>query len=147
MPADLTMHAIDATDAGLINALAGASLPTEDIAEDGRRFFRFESDGAAIGYGGYEAYGQDALIRSIVVLAGHRGKGWGQALTGQLLADLAQQGVAQAFLLTTDARIFFERLGFTSMQRQDAPASILATQQATHICSSAALLCRRLGEE
>ena len=39
---------------------------------------------------------------------------------------------------------FFEHLGFVRTDRADAPASILATRQASSICSSAALLSREV---
>lgn len=53
--------------ADLIAALESAGLPTDDLSEPGRCFYRFEDGEGLIGYGGLERVGPDALIRSIVV--------------------------------------------------------------------------------
>ena len=52
----------------------------------------------------------------------------------------ARGGVRRAFLLTTDARAFFERLGFTAIDRKSAPSEILATRQAAGLCPASAVL-------
>ena len=44
---------IAADAAELQSALTEAHLPTEDLTEPGRAFFRFEEDGTPIGYAGY----------------------------------------------------------------------------------------------
>ena len=135
---------IAASDAGLVSALLAAELPIEDIGEPGRLFFRIERDDDVLGYCGYELYGEDALIRSIVVAPAQRGQGNGRAVTEALLREIANVGGKRAYLLTTTAAPFFEHLGFVATDRADAPASILATRQATSICSTAALLWREL---
>jgi arsenate reductase len=55
-----------------------------------------------------------------------------------------EAGARTAYLLTTNAESFFKNLGFNSVPRADAPASILGTRQATSICSTATLLKRPL---
>ena len=123
-------------------ALEGADLPTEDITEAGRSFFRLDADGQTIGFGGYEVHNGSALLRSVVVLPQHRGKGFGRVIAEAVLARAAKAGAHQAYLLTTTAEVFFERAGFTRIDRSSAPAEILATRQAATICSTAALLTR-----
>jgi len=126
----------------LAAALAGAGLPTEDLEGGGRSFFAFEDNGRPVGFGGFELYGEDALLRSIVVLHEARGKGYGRAVTEAVLARAHQAGARTAYLLTTTAQAFFEHDGFKRIERAAAPASILATTQATTICATAALLAR-----
>ena len=61
------------------------------------------------------------------------------------MVDVAgRKGARAAWLPTTTAEDFFGHLGFTRVERTTAPASILGTRQATTICSTAALLTRRL---
>lgn len=132
--------AADAPD--LRAALEAAALPTADLADGGRTFFRFEDRGRPVGYGGYELYGEHALLRSVVVVPEMRGKGFGRAVTEAVLARAAAAGARQAYLLTTTAEPFFEHAGFEPIARTGAPAEILATRQATTICSTAALLTR-----
>ncbi len=134
------------TDAALKDALLAGGLPTEDIDEPGRRIFRVERDGALLGYGGFELYGKDALLRSVVVPLETRGTGAGRVVAEQLLGLIGSAGGRQVFLLTTTAAEFFEHLGFGHTDRASAPAAILATRQAASICSSADLLSRRLDD-
>jgi N-acetylglutamate synthase-like GNAT family acetyltransferase len=123
-------------------ALEAAALPTTDLADGGRTFFRFEDHGRPVGYGGYELYGEHALLRSVLVLPTVRGKGFGKAVTEGVLAQAAKAGARQAYLLTTTAEPFFAHAGFAPIARAGAPSDILATKQATTICSTAALLTR-----
>lgn len=139
-----TLRPIVADAPELAIALAAADLPTEDLADGGRTFFALDEGGGPVAYGGYELYGDNVLLRSVVVLPAQRGKGHGRAVTEAVLADATTAGARRAFLLTTTAADFFGREGFSPLDRRDAPAAILATRQATTICSTATLLARSL---
>jgi len=130
----------------LRDALSAEGLPTDDLDENGRHFYRYETlDGEPVGFGGFESYGKDALIRSIVVNQDQRGKGLGKNLTQLLLTRAFNEGARQAWLLTTSAAPFFERAGFKTIERENAPQSIKDTRQAQSLCpSSAPLLTRRI---
>ena len=140
----VTLRPIAADAPELAAALKPAHLPTEDLADGGRTFFGLDEGGQRVGYAGYELYGEEALLRSVVVLPEQRGKGYGRAITNAVLAEAAKAGARRAFLLTTTAEAFFAHEGFSPMDRADAPAAILATKQAATICSTATLLARRL---
>lgn len=129
----------------LVAALAAAQLPIEDLSETGRSFFAFEDAGRPIGFGGFELYGEDVLLRSVVVLAESRGQGYGRAITEAVLRRAREAGARHAYLLTSTAESFFEHDGFARIDRAEAPPSILATRQAATICSTAALLTRPIG--
>lgn len=135
---------VGAGDESLAAALLDAGLPIDDIGDAGRSFFRIELDNQMLGYGGFELYGQDALLRSVVVPAASRGQGHGRAVVEAMLREIGRAGGRQVYLLTTTASAFFEHLGFVRTDRADAPASILATRQASSICSSADLLARAI---
>ena len=141
---NLVAKPIAGTDGGLIEALVAADLPIEDLAEGGRRFFRFDKDGRTVGYGGFEPHGAYALLRSLVVLPEARGRGLGRAVAEGLMERAAAERCSEAFLLATTAEDFFEHLGFTAIDRALAPKEILATRQATSICSTATMLVRPL---
>lgn len=132
------------SDWGLRDALVAAGLPIEDLNEDGRCFFRCEVDSRTMGYGGFEPHGAYALLRSVVVLPEARGHGLGRAVVEAVLERAAAEGCIEAFLLTTTAEGFFAHLGFEPIERAHAPREILATRQATSICSTATMLARRL---
>ena len=140
----LLAQQIAGSDGGLQEALVAADLPIDDIAEGGRRFFRFDRDGQTVGYGGFEPHGQYALLRSMVVLPEARGRGIGRDVAEAVIALAYAAGCSEGYLLTTSAAGFFEHLGFKPVDRTDAPEEILATEQAKSICSTAALLARQL---
>jgi arsenate reductase len=130
----------------LADALMATHLLADDLQGPDRAFFRFRLlGGDTVGYGGFERYGADVLLRSIAVEPAERGKGIGRAMALLLMSRAFDQGGRQAYALTTTAGPFFERIGFKVLDRTKAPASILATRQAAGLCpSSAALLARRI---
>jgi len=133
--------------ADLRAALVAAGLPVDDLSEAGRNFFRLTDGVNTIGFGGFECHGEHALLRSLVVLPQHRGDGRGKAAAELLMRKASELGARTAYLLTTDAAPFFERLGFRPLERTAAPEEILATRQASSLCpSTAALMARPIKE-
>lgn len=144
----LSVEPLQPTDpdfGAFVEALTAEGLPSGDLAEPGRAFFRIERDGESLGFGGYELHGEDALLRSVVVMPALRGRGLGRDVVEGVLRQAAQAGARRAYLLTTAAAPFFERLSFTRIDRTAAPESIRSTRQAANLCpSSAALMVRPL---
>ncbi len=130
-------------DPEFVDALAAEKLPTDDLTEVGRLFFRFEENGVLLGFGGLELVGAHALLRSIVVPPSSRGQGAGKRITEQLFDQAAALGITEIYLLTTSAAGFFEAAGFRRIQREAAPAQILATRQASSLCPANAVLLKR----
>lgn len=134
-------------EAGLAAALEASGLPSGDLCEPGRIFHAFRTlAGTPVGYGGFETYGTEALIRSVVVAPGLRGRMIGRNLVALLLYRAFAAGGRRAWLFTASAATFFEEIGFKAVLREDAPQSILSTRQAEGLCpASAKLLCRTIG--
>lgn len=129
----------------LIAALEAAGLPTDDLHEPGRRFFRFEDAEGLIGFGGLEQLGPDVLVRSIVVIDSRRGGGHGGAILSWLEAESANQGAAGLYLLTTTATAFFQRHSYVELPRSAAPNAIAASRQFSALCpTSAAFMFKEL---
>nr|WP_303683188.1 arsenic resistance N-acetyltransferase ArsN2 [Brevundimonas naejangsanensis] len=129
----------------LIAALEAAALPTDDLHEPGRRFFRFEDDVGPIGYGGLEQVGPNVLIRSMAVADGRRGGGLGAEVLSWLEARAAEQKATALYLLTTTAAAFFQRQGYVVLPRSAAPAAIAASRQFSALCpASAAFMFKEL---
>jgi arsenate reductase len=135
---------VQGTDAGLRALLAAEHLPVDDLPEPNRQLFACETlDGERAGYGGFELYGGEALLRSITVEPARRGRGIGKGIVALLLRRAFDRGARRAWLLTTDAQEFFAQAGFKPALREYAPASILATRQAAVLCPASASLLMR----
>jgi arsenate reductase len=141
----IVARAIGGNDAGFVNALRNADLPGGDLDEPGRSFFAFSTlAGSHVGYGGFERCGNDVLVRSITVEPQHRGQGIGRDLIAVLLREAFDAGAHTAWLLTTNTTALFEKAGFKPVARGSAPATILATRQATDLCPATATLLSRV---
>jgi N-acetylglutamate synthase-like GNAT family acetyltransferase len=126
--------------------LDAEGLPSGDLGEAGVRLFAFQEGDTAIGYAGLEVFGADALLRSVVVDPARRRAGVGRAIVAAALVEARRIGATRAFLLTTAAKAYFERLGFAPIDRAVAPTAILATRQAAGLCpSSAPLMVKAIG--
>lgn len=124
--------------------LVDAGLPTSDLADAGRVFFRFDDDRLA-GYGGLEGDGADRLLRSLVVAPDRRREGVGRVMVAVLEQEAAVLGVGRLHLLTTTAAEFFKGNGYATANRVAAPASITASHEFTALCpASAAYLIKTL---
>ncbi|MFZ5736475.1 MAG: arsenic resistance N-acetyltransferase ArsN2 [Pseudomonadota bacterium] len=138
-----------ALDAGSLSDLAAeladAGLPTSDLADPDRHFFRFEDAAGIIGYGGIQGGGPDRLLRSLVVKSERRGAGLGAAILGAIEQAAADEGVAVLYLLTATAESFFRRHGYESAERAAAPAVVAGSAEFRTLCpASAALLFKRI---
>lgn len=141
----LTITALEPAElAGLAWFLDAASLPSADLADPGRLFFRFEAD-SLVGYGGLEGEGADRLLRSIVILADRRGHGLGRALVATLERQARDFGVERLHLLTTTAAPFFRAIGYADADRGTAPSAVAASREFTALCpASAAYLAKAI---
>lgn len=137
-----------AADDDLILHLEAAGLPTGDLREPGRTFYRYGLlGGTAVGFGGFERHGPDALLRSLCVMPRFHRRGVGRAMALLLMRRAFDRGARQgyAFAGTPEAAAFFRTLRFVEVARAAAPAALLATRQATALCpTSAALFTRPL---
>lgn len=118
--------------------LTAAKLPTADLGEPGRIFFRVDDADGLIGYGGLEGEGAARLLRSIVVVTERRGRGLGSALIAALEQQARDAGVEHLHLLTTTAASFFRSVGFADATRTSAPAAIAASREFTALCPASA---------
>lgn len=132
------------TEPRLAKALREAGLPTEDLPASAGRFFSFRTlGGRLVGYGGFETYGSDVMLRSLLVKDGERGQGAGRNMVLLLLARAFDLGARRAWVLTDGATGWFEKNGFKAEAREAAPPAIAATPQAAGLCPASATLLSR----
>ncbi|MBS9479071.1 arsenate reductase (glutaredoxin) [Ancylobacter radicis] len=135
---------IGAGEPRLAKALREAGLPTQDLRESPGRFYSFRTlGGRLIGYGGFELYGTDVLLRSLLVTESGRGQGAGRNMVLLLMSRAFDLGARTAWVLTTDAAPYFETIGFTRHARETAPPAIAGSPQAAGICPASAILLSR----
>jgi len=97
--------------------LLNADLPTETVEGGPTEFFVGLRNGRIVSVAGLEFYGKDALLRSVVVLPEFRRTGLGTLLIDYMLTIAKTRSIERLFLLTETARGFFEKRGFTVIQR------------------------------
>jgi N-acetylglutamate synthase-like GNAT family acetyltransferase len=136
----LTPHPLRAGEREALKAaLAKAELPTADIGEPGRLFWRFETrDEVPVGFGGLEVHGEDALMRSLVTLPPVRNRGVGTAMVAALEFEARLHGCRSVWLITTTAADFYQRLGYACCERAVMPPAIRASAEFSTLCPDSA---------
>lgn len=115
--------------------LAAAALPAEDInAGILTNFVIARAGDVVLGAAGIERYKNVALLRSVVVDAGHRGTGLGSRLVKEIEARAKASGIDHLYLLTTTAEKFFSARGYQAMPREQAPPAIRTTTEFSELC-------------
>ncbi|WBS00026.1 arsenic resistance N-acetyltransferase ArsN2 [Pseudoduganella sp. SL102] len=135
----VTYRSATAQDWPPIEELLGAArLPLDGARDNLEDFLIGESGGAICCVGGYERYGEVALLRSVAVAHGYRGQGIGEHLLEAIRERARAQGVRHLYLLTTTAADFFSRHGFTVVGRDTAPAELHTSHQFQGVCPASA---------
>ena len=129
---------------GLAAVLAKAKLPRDDIGAEGPSFWRFVTeDDVPVGFGGLEMHGDDALLRSIVILPPVRRRGAGRTIVGLLETEATMRGAKTVWLLATETTTFFEQLGYAACDRAQAPQAIRSTAEFAGLGPGSASLMRK----
>jgi amino-acid N-acetyltransferase len=126
--------------------LATAQLTALDsAAQFGSQYVvAVDASGILAGVAGLELYGSDALLRSVAVAPSLRAQGLGHRLTEDRMRWAAEQGIKRAYLLTTDARGYWENHGFEVIGRGDAPPGVQGSTQWAGGCSESAVAMRKV---
>jgi len=129
---------------GALDLLGRAELTDQSVSEGwGHYFVVREDDGRVVGVAGLELHGADGLLRSVAVDADYRGQGLAAALVEAVLQRAARVGLGSVYLLTTTARDYFARRGFTDCPRDQAPAAIRESWEFRTGCPSTAAFMKR----
>jgi amino-acid N-acetyltransferase len=109
--------------------LKSSNLPVDDLSLQRDLLIAYREDGQLVGTGALEIYGPYGLLRSLSVKLGTRGKALGTSLTDHLISEARKRGLKQIYLLTENARGFFQRKGFIDIARSDVPADIQVSSE------------------
>jgi amino-acid N-acetyltransferase len=119
--------------------LKSSNLPADDLDFKRDLLVGYYEDGALVGTGGLEIYGNYGLLRSLSVKLGTRGKALGTAITEYLIAEAKKRSLRGIYLLTETAQGFFLRKGFSNVSRDDVPKVLEASSEFSHVCSKTAV--------
>ncbi len=125
---------------GVVALLEAEGLPASDLTESHLEHFFFTgTDGAPSGLIGLEIYGEDGLLRSLVVSSAARTRGLGSALVRHAEEHAASRQVRALYLLTTTAESYFEHRGYRRVDRAQAPPSIQSTREFAGLCPASSV--------
>ncbi len=132
----------EAEDLGELQRFLKANgLPFEDVnAEKGSFFIYRGSFGNLMGCGGLEFYEGDCLLRSVAVTENQRGKAHGKKIVQDLIDRAKANSARRMYLLTETAPLFFKQIGFTDVDRAEAPGSIRQSSEFSSVCPVSARL-------
>jgi amino-acid N-acetyltransferase len=118
--------------------LKASGLPADDLNYEKDLLVGYFEGDALVGTGGLEIYGDYALLRSLSVRLGIRGKSVGTTITEYLIEEARKKKIRGIYLLTEKARGFFIKKGFVDVRREDVPEELKASSEFSHVCPASA---------
>lgn len=123
----------------LATILRGCQLPAVDSqSAENHVFFGYYDENTLLACVGVELYGEVALLRSLAVSAPHRNHGIASQMVVHAENFCKSKGVTLVYLLTTNADIYFSKLGYSEVARDQTNDAIKATSQFSAICPRSA---------
>lgn len=120
--------------------LKASNLPADDLDYKKDLLVGYYEGDDLVGTGGLEVHGPYALLRSLSVKLGIRGKSVGTTITAFLLDEAKKQKIKSIYLLTETARGFFQKKGFTDVPRDRVPEEIKVSSEFAHVCPATAVV-------
>jgi amino-acid N-acetyltransferase len=121
------------------DAIKQAMLPYTDLNYQQQLLFIFyDNQQNVVGTGGLDSSGVSALLRSITVNPNQQGQRLGQEIVQTMLWLARERNIEVVYLLTQSAAFFFEKLGFETIDRSQAPAEISGTTEFAGVCPASA---------
>jgi|SRR5471030_252871 len=139
---NMNIRQANAEDLAFVRTLlADNALPNTDVDDSSRIQFLIadDADGQPAACIGVEAYGSEALLRSLAVSRARRGQGVGRALVVAAEDTSRALGVSRLYLLTTTVSDFFLHVGYDVVNRVDAPDSLQGSSQFAELCPASAV--------
>ncbi len=119
------------------------ALQAEDLRDDHVQLFVAKNSGKVIGVAGMEVYEKTAFFRSFAVEDAWKGRGIGRKLLEHLTDLCMSANILDIYLLTFTAEKYFERHGFMTIPREQAPEAIRHTREFSTICPVSAVLMKK----
>jgi amino-acid N-acetyltransferase len=118
--------------------LRNSKLPADDLDYKRDLLIGYYEGESLVGTGGLEVHGSFALLRSLSVKMGIRGKSVGSTIFESLLSNAKKKHLKAIYLLTETAKGFFEKKGFKQISREEVPDEVKASSEFTSVCPTTA---------
>ncbi|MBT1701673.1 arsenic resistance N-acetyltransferase ArsN2 [Chryseosolibacter indicus] len=119
--------------------LKSSSLPADDLNFKKDLLVGYYEGDSLVGTGALEIYSPYALLRSLSVKLGIRGKSVGSTITEYLMNEANKRKLKAIYLLTETAQGFFSKKGFTSINRDEVPSEVKVSSEFSHVCPASAI--------
>jgi amino-acid N-acetyltransferase len=123
--------------------LKASGLPADDLQYQRDLLIGYYENDELVGTGALEVYGDYALLRSLSVKLGIRGKSVGTTIADYLIEEAEKKKLKAIYLFTEKARGFFLKKGFEDTTREAIPAPLQASSEFTHVCPTSAVVMKR----
>ncbi|HEY3403207.1 MAG TPA: arsenic resistance N-acetyltransferase ArsN2 [Ohtaekwangia sp.] len=120
--------------------LKNSGLPADDLNYKRDLLVGYYEGNDLVGTGALEIYGSYALLRSLSVKLGIRGKAVGSTIATYLLDEAKKRNLKGIYLLTETAHGFFLKKGFTDTTRDQVPQELMASSEFSHVCPKSAVV-------
>lgn len=118
--------------------LRSSALPADDLDFNRDLLVGYYEGDELVGTGGLEVYDSYALLRSLSVKMGIRGKAVGSTITEFLINEAKKKDLAGVYLLTETAPGFFLKKGFNVVSREAVPEEVKRSEEFANLCSKTA---------
>jgi amino-acid N-acetyltransferase len=118
--------------------LKSSNLPADDLDFKRDLLVGYYEGDSLVGTGGLEVYSPYALLRSLSVKLGIRGKSVGSTIFEYLLEEARKKKLKSIYLLTETAHGFFAKKGFKDVSRDEVPAEVKNSSEFSHVCPTSA---------
>lgn len=118
--------------------LKDSRLPSDDLDFEKDLVVGYYEGDTLVGTGALEIYGDYALLRSLSVKLGTRGKSIGSSITEYLLELGRKKNLHAIYLLTETAHNFFIKKGFVDITREQVPEPVKLSSEFSHVCPASA---------
>lgn len=127
----------------IIDLLQKENLPAEDLPLDLSNFFTAIEENTIIGLIGLEPYGENGLLRSMVVSPNYRNQQIAERLVKMLEEQAINSGINTIYLLTETADKYFSRKGYKTIVREEVPTELKASSEFSHVCPVSAIVMKK----
>lgn len=144
MPDPITIRPATQADFRIVcELLQSEQLPTIDLQPDLQHFFLAIEKGQPIGLIGLDHYGENGLLRSMVVLPPYRNQGVAGRLIETLEAQARDLGIGHLYLITNTAETYFQQKGFARIQPADLPPDLAMAPEFNGLCPASSAIMMR----